>query len=102
MDNQPQISKADQDRLAIADAIISLTEHGAYSKYLRPFLISLAQEGYPKPKDYSNEHKLMLDYTQKCGETEAVKKILDFIESQVAIRDVIVKKMKVVGTEGAL
>jgi len=35
----------------------------------------------------------LLDYTQKTGETQAIKKIMRFIEQQVEVKDTIDKKL---------
>jgi hypothetical protein len=88
------MSEPDKKKLDIAQQLLELTKMPGYINYLRPFLINLAQEGYPVPKEYTDEHKLMLDYTGKCGETEAVKKILQYLESQQSVIDAIRKKNK--------
>lgn len=72
--------------------LLELSETPAYQRYLLPFLLNLAQDGYPKPKDYQSNEKLILDYTQKVGETEAVKKITDFISAQKGVIEAIKKK----------
>lgn len=54
--------------------------------------MGLAQEGYPNPKDYKSNEKLILDYTHKVGETEAIKKVVDFLSSQGEIVKNILKK----------
>lgn len=86
------LTEQDKIRKQQAEAIIQLINLEAYSKYLRPFLINLAQEGYPQPSKYDTKEKLIIDYTQKVGETEAVKKIMKFLEEQVVINDQLIKK----------
>ncbi len=54
--------------------------------------MALSQEGYPNPKDYKDKEKLILDYTQKVGETEAIKKVIDFLSGQKSTVDNILKK----------
>jgi hypothetical protein len=88
------ISEPDQKKLDIAQQINELSKMPGYVNYLRPFLIALAQEGYPIPKEFDDEHKLMMSYINKCGETEAVKKILTYIESQPNVIEAIQKKYR--------
>lgn len=78
--------------MEIAQQLVELTKSSGYLNCLRPFLVNLAQEGYPKPTDYKTNEKLLLDYTQKVGETEAVKKILGYLEKQQSVIDAISKK----------
>jgi len=36
----------------------------------------------------------LLDYTFKTGETSAIKKVIQFIDSQVQVKDTLIKKTK--------
>jgi hypothetical protein len=82
----------DKKLLEQAEQIIALADSAAYTNYIRPFLINLAQEGYPKPDEYKTFEELMIKYTRKTGETDAVKKIISYIESQHSVKETIGKK----------
>lgn len=86
-----EISKEDRARSEKAKKLMELTESVGWNAYLKPFLASLLTN-WPDPKDYKDEHKLMLDYTRKCGEADAVKKILKELEDQPQIAQAIEKK----------
>ena len=89
MDN---LTPKDSQLLQQAQALVALLESEAYQTYLKPFLMELAHQGYPNPKDYQSNEKLLLDYTHKVGETEAIKKLLDFLDSQRHVTEQILKK----------
>lgn len=77
---EKQLSKSDQESLKEARELVELFKSKGYQEYLRPFLFTLAQDSYPLPKDFDSNEKLILAYTNKCGETEAVKKIMFYVE----------------------
>ena len=56
--------------------------------------MALAQEGYPNPKDYQSNEKLLLDYTFATGGTDKIKQIIDFLEAQEQVASDIVKKQE--------
>jgi hypothetical protein len=87
-----KVSDEDMKRMKKAEAIVPFTQTEAWINYVRPYLINLSQSGYPDPSTYQTNEKLILDYTKKCGETEACKKIIIEIESQTSIMDAIHKK----------
>lgn len=49
--------------------------------------MDLAQMGYPDPKDFKTREELIMHYTQKVGETDAVRRIIQFLESQEETRN---------------
>lgn len=77
---EKQLSKSDRELLKEARELVELAKSKGYQEYLAPFLLKLSQQGYPKPKDYDSNEKLILAYTNKCGETEAVKVVMEYIE----------------------
>lgn len=44
--------------------------------------MTLAQLGYPNPKEYQDKEKLILDYTFATGGTHVVKSIIDYLQDQ--------------------
>ena len=84
MDNQdkPLLSQEEMDLLKQAQLIMEFSESQVYKEYLKGYLLNLAQEGYPNPKDYQDKEKLIIDYTQAVGRTESIKTFIDFIEQQ--------------------
>lgn len=92
MDNQ------DKQALDQAGYLLELMETKGYREFLLPFLLNLAQEGYPDPLEYSKlpqpQQALQLDYTRKVGETSAVKKVLDYLNGQVGVKERILTKNK--------
>lgn len=87
------ISQADQQALDQAAYVVEFSRSKVYTEYIKPFLISVA-EGWPDPKEYNSQEKLMLDYTKKYGEADAVKRIISFIEGQAQVKDLINEKYK--------
>ena len=85
MDNQT-LTKEDQQALNQASMLVAFQESEVYQHLLKPFLVELLQEGWPNPKDYSNKpqptESLLLDYTRKIGEADAIKKVVAYIENQ--------------------
>lgn len=63
-----------------------------FEDVLKPFLINLAQEGYPDPEQVKDDQELMRKYIKKTGETSAVKKIFDLLNSSKGQMDAIKKK----------
>ena len=88
--------QSDQELLNQASFLMELMETQGWERYLKPFLLNLAQEGYPKPTEYQDKSRpneaLILAYTQKVGETEAVKKIFDFLGQQAGVAETIKAK----------
>lgn len=91
---QNNLTPEDKQLLDQANSLISLQESKEWQDYLLPFLLNLSQEGYPNPKEYDNNEKLILDYTLKVGETSAIKKIIQFFQEQYSVRDTITTKLK--------
>lgn len=85
---EENISKQDRELLKEARELVELFKSKGYQEYLRPYLFTLAQEGYPKPididkdgkKKYKNYEAMLPDYTFKCGETSGAKKAVEYIE----------------------
>ena len=90
--DKTKMSEVDLQAYNQAKSLLALMESEVWVKYLQPFLLNLAQEGYPNPKEYSTNEKLILDYTLKVGETQAVKKFIEFITSQKSVMDELTKK----------
>ena len=75
-ENQVLLTK----QLAEQQSLVELHKSKGYLEYLRPFLFNLSQEGYPQPKDFDNNEALILAYTEKVGQTSAVKDIIEYVE----------------------
>lgn len=85
------MSPEDEERNRRASKLTELAQSEAWTGYLKPFIATLLLD-WPDPQKYTDEHKLMIDYTYKCGMTDAVKKILKELEEQPAILKAIEKK----------
>jgi hypothetical protein len=92
------LTPQDQALLDQAECLTDFLNSKAYQAHLKPFLLQLAQEGYPDPKDYADkpqpQQALLLDYTRKVGETSSVKKMVEFIEQQPSVLMTIRKKLE--------
>lgn len=75
---------------------MELVQGKAYQMYLKPFLVDLAAEGWPKPQEYQDkpqpQEALILAYTRKVGEADAIKKIVEYLETQNQVADRIKQK----------
>lgn len=47
--------------------------------------MDLAQSGYPNPKDYQSNEKLIIDYTFATGGTAKIKELLSILEEQYGV-----------------
>lgn len=94
LDNQEL--QSDQELQSQAAFLQEMQETRGFQECLKPFLLSLAQEGYPNPTDFldkpDSERSLLLAYTKKTGETEAVKKIFSYLQSMETVRQNIINK----------
>lgn len=54
--------------------------------------MGLSQEGWPNPQEFKDREELMLRYTQKMGEVDAIKKLVAFLEGQKEVIENITKK----------
>ena len=79
----------EQELLNQAGYLLEMMETKGYKEYLVPYLLKVAQDNYPDPKAYEDKSEpqeaLMLAYTRKVGETSAIKKIINFLDSQETV-----------------
>ena len=91
--NQTQAySQEDQEQLRQASLLSDLQSHPAWAELVKPYLLNLAQQGYPQPKDYPSKEELILRYCEAVGGTNAVKTFLEMMESQKTVSETIAKK----------
>lgn len=93
MDNN-HLSEEDRQLLKQANSLLQLADHSGWKEYLLPFLLNLSQANYPQPKDFKTKEELILRYTEKVGETNAVKAIIDFMNSQDSVIKSIAQKQE--------
>lgn len=93
MDNN-HLSEEDRQLLKQANSLLQLADHSGWKEYLLPFLLNLAQSNYPQPKDFKTKEELILRYTEKVGETNAIKTIIDFVSSQESVIKSIAQKQE--------
>lgn len=90
--NKQEYSPQDNQALEQAKYLLEITESPGYLKYLKPYLIQLAQGCFPNPKDYRTKEEMILPYTEAYGTAKATRDIVTFLESQSDIVKNIHKK----------
>ncbi len=89
-----ELSQEDQQLLAQASEILEFLQHPAWEKWVKPFLIQLSAEGYPKPQDFKTYEEMLPVYTFALGGTSSIKKFIDFLKSQESVASNINKKIE--------
>lgn len=75
-----------------AQALVSLLQSEAYRVYLLPKLLTLAQEGYPNPKDFKTYEEMLPKYTFALGGTAKIKEVIAYLEDQKFVAERIIKQ----------
>ena len=57
-----------------------------------PYLLSLAQQGYPQPKDFKTYDQMLPQYTFALGGTEKIKQFVEWVNSQEQVMTDIKRK----------
>lgn len=79
-----KLTKTEGELLAQARAVAETISTKGWVEVIKPFLMTMTE--WPNPKQFDVIDDVILPYTQAYGEAEAVRKLNQFIDSNIDMK----------------
>lgn len=92
MNKIDNLTQQESELLAQAQSVAETVSTKGWKEVIGPFLYTMVE--WPNPKKYDTINDVLIPYTQAFGEAEAVRKLNQFIDNNLAMKDNLTKKLE--------